>query len=353
MALLHSLDGIPMPIAEMARSTDEAGGAVLVFDADDRILLANEEQRRMMPCCPYGKDDTYTTFFWSALNKGLTGNPVAKENPEKWLAGAIGARRNSPNLDFVNTYSWGRMLVSHVLLENGISIQTRLNMNAAGMGRYFDGAAGCSGVTRAIQLRKEIRSLEAMLDGLGLAVALVDGAGCILHANASFMEMLSASDGLTNKTGNSIASRDPFDETVLKMALKNVSERKSISTYVAIRRACNEPLVLAVSAGAFAGTVIISALRFGEDLSEVNSALTQAFGVSASEAEVMAGLGAGLSPAQLSGQRGVSTQASYRHIDNAKKKIRKNRFAALDSPGIASLVAGIAAITRAPSGRNH
>ncbi|CAO3417867.1 hypothetical protein [Azospirillum endophyticum] len=307
----------------------------------------------MMPCCPYGKNDTYTTFFWSALNNGLTGNPVAKVNPEKWLAGAIGARRNSPNLDFVNTYSWGRMLVSHVLLDNGMSIQTRLNMDAAGMGRYFDGATGCSGVTRAIILRKEIRSLEAMLDGLGLAVALVDGTGCILHANASFMEMLSASDGLTNKTGNGIAAGDPFDETVLKMGLKNVSEGKSVSTYVAIRRASNEPLVLSISAGAFAGTVIISALRFGEDLSEVNTALKQAFGVTASEAEVMAGLGTGQSPAHLSGQRGVSTQTSYRHIDNAKKKIRNNKFAALDSPGIASLVASIAAITRVPTGRNH
>lgn len=351
MALLASIDNLPAPIAEISRVTDASGGAVLVFDAEDRIILANTEQRRMMPCCPYSSDDTYTTFFWGALNKGFTGNPVAKQCPEKWLVGAIGARRNSPNLDFVNTYSWGRVLVSHVLVENGVSVQTRLNMSTAGMEHYFDTSITC-GVTRTLRLRAEIRSLEGALDSLGLAVALVDGAGSILHANSSFVDMLAAADGIANETGNGVVATDPFDERVLQMALANVANGGAASTYVAIRRSRGEPLVLAISAGALPGTAIVSALRFGEDLSEVNTALRQAFGMTATEAQVLAGLGAGLSPAEVSDNRGVTTQASYRHIDNAKKKIRRSRFAALDSPGIASLVAGIAAITRAPS-RKH
>lgn len=348
MSFLERISELPPAVVNMVLAMDEAGGAVLVFDRDDRIMLANREQRRIMPCCDYTANDTYSSLFWSLVEHGMTGNPVARKAPEEWLAGAIGARHNSPNLDFVNSYDWGRMLVSHLRLDDGTSIQARLDMRKTGMERYFDGPGMAMGVTRALRLRQDIRSLEGTLDTLGLAVALVDGHGCLLHANSSFSAMLEASDGLANLNGHHIAAIDRGDELVLQQALHNICAQALPVAYVPIRRRKGDPFVLAVSAGATPGTAILALTRFGEDLSEIASALRQALGVTPAEADVMVGLGAGRSVAELSQHRGVSTATTYQQIHAVKGTLRRHRFAAPDLPGIAGLVTGIAAITRTP-----
>lgn len=353
MYFLERISELPPAIAKMVLAMDEAGGAVLVFDRDDRIMLANREQRRIMPCCDYTANDTYSSLFWSLFENKMIGNPVARKSPSEWLAGAIGARHNSPNLDFVNCYDWGRMLVSHLRLDDGTSIQARLDMRAAGMERYFEGPEASMGVTRALRLRREIRNLEAALDTLGLAVALVDGLGCILHANSSFSEMLEAADGVTNLNGHHIAAVDRCDGLVLQQALSNVCAGMLPVAYVPIRRRHGDPFLLAVSAGATPGTAILALARFGEDLGEIAAALRQALGVTPAEADVMVGLGAGRSIAELSLHRGVSTATTYQQIHAVKGSLRRNRFAAPDLPGIAGLVTGIAAITRTPSARKH
>lgn len=349
MSFLDRIRELPATIASMVLAMDEAGGAVLVFDRDDRIVLANREQRRIMPCCDYTANDTYSSLFWSLFENGMTGNPVARKSPEQWLAGAIGARHNSPNLDFVNSYDWGRMLVSHLRLDDGTSIQARLDMRKAGMEHYFEGPEASMGVTRALRLRREIRNLEATLDSLGLAVALVDGHGCPLHSNSSFSAMLEAADGLANLNGHHISAIDRSDELVLRQALHNVCSQALPVAYVPIRRRKGDPFLLAVSAGATPGTAILALTRFGEDLSEIAAALRQALGVTPAEADVMVGLGAGRSVAELSQHRGVSTATTYQQIHAAKGTLRRQRFAAPDLPGIAGLVTGIAAITRTPS----
>lgn len=353
MSHLIGMSDLPSSFAEIVRATDEAGGAVIVFDPDDHVLLANSEQRRIMPCFGYKYSDTYTSMFWELLEKGLNGNPVAKKDPELWLHRAIGSRLNSANMDFVNIYPWGRMLVSHHRLDDGTSLQARLNMRAAGLEKYFSGQEANLGVTRALRLRREIHALEAMLDSLGLAVALVDQSGNILHANTSFSDMLQSEDGLINKTGSGVTATDPLDELVLRQALEHVAGGLVPRTYVPIRRRSGGPLVMTVSPGSTGGTAIVAAARFGEDMSEVNSALRQAFGVTATEAEVLSGVGSGQTPAEIAGSRGVGMQAAYRAIDRAKKKMKETQVSSPDLPGIASIVTGIAAIARAPSTRKH
>lgn len=347
------LNDLPKPVSEVARAADEAGGSVIVFDRDDHVLFVNEEQRKIMPCCEYKRSDTYTSLFWSLLEKGLNGNPVARKDPELWLHRAIGSRLNSTNMDFVNSYPWGKMLVSHYRHEDGTSVQARLNMTSVGLEHYFQGPEANLGVTRAIRLRREIRDLEGALDSLGLSVALVDRNGELLHANASFHDLLDAQDGLVNLTGSCLAATDKLDDMVLRQSLGHVADGLVPRAYVPIRRRSGDPLVLAISVGATPGTAILAAARFGEDLGEVCIALREAFGVTVAESEVMAGIGSGQTLAEYAGNRKLSMHSAYRYVDRAKRKLKEKQSSAVDLPGISSLVTGISAITRVQNGRKH
>lgn len=324
-----------------------------MFDTYDRIVAANDEQRKIMPCCEYTKKDTYVSLFWSLIENGMNGNPVARKSPEVWLDGALRTRKNSPNLDFVNRYAWGAMLVSHLRLDDGTSIQARLDMRMAGMEKYFDGPEACLGVTRALRFRRQIHALEEALDSLGLAVALVDGAGGLLHANTSFAELLNAGDGLVKWSNGSVCAVDGCDQIVFSQSLAHVSEGLIPTTYVPIRRKGGRPLIVALSTGATLGTVVVAAARFGEDLQEINTVLQKIFGVTATEAEIMVALGTGNTPAEVTRSRGVAMQTTYKQIDNIKRKMRSLDVAAPDLPGISSVIMGIAAITRSTSTRKN
>lgn len=344
---------LPAPLAEIADMTAIAGGAVVVFDENDVILFANEEQRRIMPCCKYRSTDTYSSLFWTALEHGFTGNPNAKRDPKEWLARAIGARINCPNMDFVNKYAWGSMLVSHVRLDNGMSIQARLDMRKVGLESYFSGPSSSMGVTRALLLRREINNLEAALDSLGLAVAIVSRDRTILHANTSFEDMLLEGDGIfRTEIGLSIAISDECDDFIFNQAIENVTSGALATSYAPIRRKADAPLILAISAAATPNVAIITATRFGEDAKAINAALREALGFTAAEAEVAIGIGTGKSVSEIAGDRKTTEGSTYQHLHKIRNKLRNSSFVAPDMAGIASLVTGIAAITRAPS-RKH
>lgn len=353
MTSLANLHDLPNPVADVVRATDGTGGAVIVFDRDDHVLFVNDEQRKIMPCCDYKRSDTYSSLFWRLLEKGMNGNPVARKDPELWLHRAIGSRVNSTNLDFVNSYPWGKMLVSHYRHEDGTSIQARLDMTVAGLEHYFQGPEANLGVTRALRLRREIRALEGALDSLGLAVALVDRNGGLLHANASFHNLLDAQDGLVNLTGNSIATIDNFDNMVLRQSLGHVADGLVPHAYSPIRRRNGDPLVLAITPGTTRGTAILAAARFGEDMGAVCAALRDAFGVSVAESEIMAGIGNGQTLAEYAANHGLSMNTAYKYVDRVKKKLEDRGQSSIDLPGIASLVTGISAVTGPQHGRKH
>lgn len=353
MSRLEGVGALPEPIRKIALDTDAAGGAVLVFDPEDHIIFANVEQRRIMPCCEYERKDTYSSLFYALLSRKLNGNPAANASPEAWLSDAIAARRCSSNLDFVNCYSWGKMLVSHMRLSDGTSIQARLDMRLTGMERYFEGPDACLGVARVLRMRRDILSLENALDSLGLAVALVESNGHLLHGNASFLEMIGLNDGLINKFGNGLAATDPCDNMVLQQAIKHVSAGLISTSYVPLHRKRGDPLILAISMTFNTGVLVFAVSRFNEDTSEINAALRQALGVSQAEAEVMTALASGDTVPSLSQKRGVSANTTYYQIKSAKRRLGNARFSSTDMNGICSLVSGISAISRVNSKRKH
>ncbi|RJF85035.1 hypothetical protein D3877_11340 [Azospirillum cavernae] len=353
MTLLSALPPLPPHAVDLIQATDKAGGAIIVFDREDHIIGANHEQRRIMPCSAYGPRDTYRSLFWSLYRSGLTGNKGAKADPATWLANTVAARHSSPNLDFVNSYPWGRMLVSHLRLDDGTSIQARLDMKASGVDRYFGDHDAGMGVMWAVRVQREMRGLQSALDNLGLAVALVDSTGMPIHQNAAFGALLDAADGLTLASDGSVMALDDCDDLVLRQTLGHVATGAVPSCHVPLRRPGRSPLIMAVSSGTTPETAVLAVARDGEDDREIATVLMRAFDLSPVEAEVLAALGAGLSVREIARRRGVAEGTTYLQVKAVKVALERFEFAATDLATLASLVTRISAITRAPRPRAH
>lgn len=338
------LDRLTPPASDLVREAAGAGGAVIVYDRDDRIVWVSEGQRALMPCSDY-VDETYSSLFWKIFNAGLIGTKSAQPDPSAWLEGTIAARRTSPNLDFVNTYPWGRMLVSHLLLDDGVSIQARLDMRQAGIDRYFGERDAGLGVLWALRVQRHMRGMQSALDSLPIAVGMVDVAGRLIHSNASFDDLVRDGDGLVLAEDECVKATDLCDDIVLEQAVAHIAYGTQPSTCVPIRRGVKSPLIAAVNPGNLPGTAVIMVSCFGEDHSAVAASLRQAFNLSPAEAEIAAGIGAGKSMAEIASTRGVGEKTAYNQVRSIKASLRRSQFAIDDLADIANIVTKIAAIT--------
>ncbi len=345
MSLPSAVADFPSPAIDLVRATDHAGGAVLVFDASDHIVWANAAQRTLMPCSTYEPDETYESLFWSLLKAGRNGNKAARENPQAWLAKAVAARQCSPNMNFVNVYPWGRMIVSHLRLDDGRSVQSRIDYTSSGIAQFFPDFDGGVGVLWALKMQQRMRSLQTALDALSVAVGLVDASGRVLHRNASLDDLLIVGDGLLLDEGGRLAATDDCDGLVMAQALENVAAGILPHLFVPLRRRHAPPLMMAVSRGDVEGTAVVALSRFGEDQAELALTIRQALGITPAEAEVISGISTGMSVSEIAAARGVTEDTAYKQIKSVRATMRRSRFAANDLAGIASLVAKIAAIS--------
>lgn len=344
MSLPSVVAEMPATALDLVRATDEAGGAILVFDAQDHILWANDGQRTLMPCSTYGTEETYESLFWTLLKSGCVGNKAAFADPQSWLNSAIIVRQCSSNLNFINIYPWGRMIVSLLRLDDGRSIQSRIDYKASGIARFLPEFDGGVGVLWALKMQERMRSLQTALDSLSVAVGLVDASGRLMHSNASLGDLLAAGDGLGVNEAGMMTATDPCDGIVLAQALENVARGAVAHQFVPLRRRRGAPLMMAVSRGDTDGTAVIALSRFGEDQAELASTVRQALNITPAEAEVISGIGTGMSVSEIAAARGVTEDTAYKQIKSVRAVMKKSRFGANDLAGIASLVTKIAAI---------
>ncbi|MDW7555421.1 hypothetical protein D9623_33825 (plasmid) [Azospirillum brasilense] len=340
---------IPSAASALIEAASEIGGAVVMYTHDDRIAWANDAQRRLVPDLRYDASETYATIFWRMLETGRIGNTMAARNPQQWLDFAVATRHSMANMEFVNTYPWGQMLVSQLRLDNGVSIQARVDLAIAGVDRYFNAPAVGVGVVMAAKAQREMKTFQATLDGLELGLALVNRSGSIIHANGSMRDLIEQRDGLEEAANRSLCACDQCDDMVLQQAIEAAAERPIRTPVLLPIRRLNgrSPHLLAVSSGASPGTAVVVVSRFGESIDDIASALQQAFNLTAAEAQVTARLGAGMSIAEISQERGVSEGTVYNQVKAIKASLRRSSFAAKGLHDISALVMKVAAIARA------
>jgi DNA-binding CsgD family transcriptional regulator len=341
-----ALQGLPHRGRELAEAAASLGGGIVIFDAEDRVLWANQEQREQWPCFQFRPEDTYKDLIYALVRHGFNGNPLAAENPRLYAETASCARRHT-DMDFINVYPAGRMLVSHLRLDGGMSMQARVAVKATGMERYFDGAQNWLGVVWASKISEAFRGLQSALDAVGLAVGLVDQAKRLIHANAAFRLLAERGDGIL-ETEDGIRAADRYDHIVLAQAVLAACAGRKEPAIVPLRRpGAGDPHLLAVSPGASAGTAVLAVAAFGEDQEEIRSALGRTFDLTPAEAHVTALLGAGLSVREIADARSVDPGTAYNQVKGIKARLRRSGFAAAGLGDITSLVMRIAAITRA------
>lgn len=346
MLLPPAIRELPRPAIDLIVAAEEAGGTVVVFDPNDKIMWANQGQRVLMPCSDYGPDETFESFFWKLFESGSYGNKQAGKDPKRWLASTIAARKSSITLDFVNTYPWGRMLGSHLRLDDGTSVQVRLNIATSGIGRFFPDHDGGLGVMWALRVRNDMNNLQAALDGLAIAVGLVDRSARLIHRNSSLADAVTTHDGLTLDDDGILMATDACDNIVLGQAIESVATGIVPSILMPLRRGSAPPVVMAVSTGNVPGTAVVAVSRFDEDHASLALSLRQALGITPAEAEIIARVGTGHSVTEIAASRGVSEGTAYNQIKSARAALKRSRFAADGLAGIASLVTKIAAISR-------
>lgn len=345
MYLPSNIAELPTPAVDLITATDGAGGAVMVFDANDRIIWANPAQRTLMPCGNYDVDETYESLFWKLLESGLNGNSKAQIDPRAWLAAAVMTRRCSPNLNFVNKYRGRNNFVTHLLLEDGTSIQARIDVDSAGLTDFL-GEFGGSGITFALRCKERMDVFRKSLDSISLAIAVVDAHGHLLLQNASFREMIEKDDALRISEAAGLTTIHSDDGVTLYEAIRKAANGATQSTIVPILLPDRDPDLMTVAPGPRPGTATLILSRFGEDEQAIISQIRQTLGTTPAEAEVAYAIGAGRSVAEIAELRNTSEATVYTQLKHIRAALRATKVASADLAGIAALVNRVAAITR-------
>lgn len=328
-------------------AADAAGGGVLVYGRNDEVLWANEGQRLLMPCTDY-RDETFPSLFWKVLNAGMVGNKLAINNPSEWLASEIASRRVNQSLDSINTYPWGKMLFSQMSLDNGIIVQTRIDVKRAGIDCLSSSNCVGIGVPLALQILKERKQFQSLLNSLSIAVCLLDRGRVSICSNSSFDELLLEGAHLLRDEEGRVHAADHYDDMVFRQVVESAAAG-SVDSMILPLRSANGAVVAAISAGTVSGTAVLVVSRFGEDAASLAESIRQAFGITPAEADTMANIGLGRSVSQIAEDRNGAEKTVYNQIQRIRSNLKRSKFAADDLASIAALVVRIAAITRHPS----
>lgn len=344
-----SPDNFQLPVRSLIEATERLGGAVIIYDRDDHVAWVNHAQQDMIPFSDFGPDETYETLFWKIFRSGLIGNKKSLENPSEWLKSAVATRKSSPNLCFINTYPWGRMMVSQLCLDDGVSVQARVKLSDDGFEKYFGACGPIHGIAIVEDTQRTLSNLQCAINGLDIAIGLVGNNLSFIHYNFSMRDLIETGDGLTVTQDGIIKACDQYDDIVLQQTLRSSLMKNGVDTpyIVPLRRPCGKtPHILSVSPGESSGTAILVISRFGENIDAVSEALKQGFNLHQAEADVAARLGAGMSVKEIANDRGVTERTAYNQVQSLKKSLRRSQFSAGGLPDITNLVMKVAAITR-------
>lgn len=338
------LPDIGTAAAAIVTEAERVGGAILLFDEQDRVAWVNEHQRLIMPCSSY-QDETYAGLFWAALNAGMTGNPAARQYPAEWLALATVARASEPWLQTLNHYRHGAMALTHRRIDRGWSMQIRFPVRPLDAQRPGDLLVTSSAATR------EAEALRHALDRLDLGVAIVGLTGECLFANAALKDLVFRDAGIGMVAGRLRPTR-AYDRRWWHRALAAAGPSPNVR--IIDDRTGSPALVLSVTEGMHYGTAVALAapVRPHIDAATTHS-IVSLLDVPRPVAEVLTMMAMGETVDRIASTRDSTPGTVYQQVARAKRATANRRleFAASSHVQLAALVLQIAATTGAPAAR--
>lgn len=338
--------GISDATASLIESAGRVDGSVILFDAQDNIVWVNERQRALMPCTDY-IGQTYSSLFWRALEKGMVGNPVAKERPQLWLEFTNLERATKRLAQSVNRYAWGDMAVTHRRFDDGSSVQIRFPTNGA------DADSPERLLLNAAEARYEALALRHALDNLDLGVAIVDEIGRPLHINAALRTMIGQNLGLDVTDRDQLKPLHPVDHDLWQSALA-LAGADYAPTLMMVPGADEPPLLaLSIFRGVHPGTIVVLAARLRPDFSDRDANnLAEAFGMPKDQAKVMTSLANGQTLQEIAAQHRLVTTGNvvspFFNPAGVRQILRRHQINGDNQAQIATLVLNVSAITRYP-----
>lgn len=340
--------GLNDATASLIESADRVDGSVILFDAQDNIVWVNERQRALMPCTDY-VGQTYSTLFWSALDKGLVGNPVAVKRPNEWLEFAVLERASNKLMQSINRYAWGDMALTHRRFDDGSSLQIRFPTDG------IDAASPERLLMAAVEARREVAALRHALDGLEIGIGIIDYCGLQIYANAALQSLMAQDLGLMLGVGGKVEPMHPGDYSHWSAGITMAAAGSSA---VMLVPGSDAPPMLALSMfpGANPGTILLLAAPLRPSLSHtIADGLSEAFGITEDEAEIVAKLATGRNLQQIAsdhrGEENGNVTSPFLHVAGVRQALRRHNLTADNHAQIAAMVLQIAAITRAPMAR--
>jgi DNA-binding CsgD family transcriptional regulator len=316
------------------------GGAILLLDPNDRVALANERQRQLMPVPEY-VGLTYTELFWLLQRAGLLGNPAARANPSAWLEVSQIVRTTQTFTQTIYAYPTGRVAMSNRRLDNGWSIQLR---HPVGELADVDPEAV---LLTAVRATRDVAALRRALNRTEVGTAILTGSGARLYANDAFDDLVRKANGLVSAAGGRVAAAHPDDEQHWQDALRAaVAGGRGLA--LLRRRGGTTALAVNLLPGEHENTVIVLAAVPRQRLSSPAADWLRELGLRASEVEVLGAMMQGMPTSAIASQLDVTPGTINAAISRARTALR-DRGLSVDGPGLLALALQMSTITRAPS----
>jgi len=351
-----SLGRLPLPsdisdtAASLIDSAERVEGAVILFDAADNIVWVNERQRALMPCTDY-VGQTYSSLFWSALDRGMVGNPVAVSKPHMWLEFSRLERSSKRLAQSINRYAWGDMALTHRRFDDGSSLQIRFATSGA------DADSPERLLLDAVAARREAAALRHALDNLDVGVAILDADGGPVHVNAAFRHLLAQDLGLALTHRGRVDPVHPEDYQVWQSAIAMARSGYGHSTLM--MPAGDEAPLLAVTVmpGVQKESILVLATSLRGTFGAGHLAgLSDAFGIGEDDAEVIAHIANGLSLREIAARHRKENDGNvvspFQHVAGIRHALRRHHLTVDNQAQIVALVQKIASITRIPLTRS-
>ncbi len=332
--------------ASLVDSAERVEGAVILFDAADNIVWVNERQRALMPCTDY-VGQTYSSLFWSALDRGMVGNPVAASKPHMWLEFSRLERSSKRLAQSINRYAWGDMALTHRRFDDGSSLQIRFATSGA------DADSPERLLLDAVAARREAAALRQALDNLDVGVAILDADGGPVHVNAAFRHLLALDLGLALTDRGRVDPIHPEDYRVWQSAIAMARSGYGHSTLM--MPAGDEAPLLAVTImpGVQQESILVLATSLRGTFGASHLAgLSEALGIGEDDAQVIAHIANGLSLREIAARHRKENDGNvvspFQHVAGIRQALRRHHLTVDNQAQIVALIQRIASITRIP-----
>lgn len=202
------------------------GDAVIVYDAEDRVIYANAAQRDIFSFVDFEQPQTYDSLFMACVEEKTFTDLSVYDDPAAALAFAKRFRREHAFDRTLRRHADGRVfLIKQSLLPDNRQVQTRLDLSREvshgqrPFGPTMDIADPDSARPSKDQADPLVSPLMQALDFASVGIALVREDLRIWHFNARFAPLLNEG-GALSQNGPFIAAHDPADQEWLARAVR-------------------------------------------------------------------------------------------------------------------------------------